>query len=304
MKYLFSLLLITGLIYQSHAQHLSANENKLLKAKEDSMKQYALDMVQGINVKDRFMADSILTRLLVRSLKTPNSFYYPFDSLITVSCLYAPDSSFRIFSWQLTIDENLVRQHGAIQMHTDDGSLKLIPLIDHSDNIDNINDSIVSNKAWIGALYYKMVMKEHAGVKYYTLLGFDDNNIRSSRKYIEVLHFENGDPVFGGKFFSVPNDSIRPHNPSRFVMEFKKEAGPRLTYDKELDMIVMEHLVSESNQPRKKWTLIGDGDYEGFKWSNGRWIYVEKVFNQVTPEGQAPTPKPLNPKDSKLGDKR
>ena len=73
-------------------------------------------------------------------------------------------------------------------------------------------------------------------------------------------------------------------------MEFKKETSPRLTYDADLNMIIMEHLVSESNQPDKKWTLIPDGDYQGFKWINGKWAYVSKIFNEVTPEGKVPMP--------------
>ena len=58
-------------------------------------------------------------------------------------------------------------------------------------------------------------------------------------------------------------------------------------------LISFLHLVSESNEPKKKWTLVGDGDYEGFKWKNGKWVHVEKVFTMVTPDGQAPVPSPL-----------
>jgi hypothetical protein len=60
-----------------------------------------------------------------------------------------------------------------------------------------------------------------------------------------------------------------------------------------LGMIIMEHLESENNEPTKKWTYIPDGDYEGFKWKNGKWIHVEKVFNQVTEEGKEPIPSPI-----------
>jgi hypothetical protein len=80
---------------------------------------------------------------------------------------------------------------------------------------------------------------------------------------------------------------------SRYIMEYKKSTGARLTYDENLGMIVFEHLESESNEPKKKWTLIPDGDYEGFKWNNGQWVHVEKVFNQVTPEGKEPVPSPV-----------
>ena len=75
--------------------------------------------------------------------------------------------------------------------------------------------------------------------------------------------------------------------------------GARLTYDKDLAMIVFEHLESESNEPNKKWTYIPDGDYEGFKWKNGKWVHVDKVFTMVTPDGQAPVPNPLNDADAK-----
>jgi hypothetical protein len=58
-------------------------------------------------------------------------------------------------------------------------------------------------------------------------------------------------------------------------------------------MIVYEHLISESNEPNKKWTLVGDGDYEGFKWKGGKWVHIEKVFNVITPLNQEPVPNPI-----------
>ena len=266
---------------------------KVLQQKEDSLKTYAWKITQGINADNRFNADSMFTRVLVRALRTKNSFHYPFDSLQTVSVLYAPDSAFRIFTWQLVINENIIRQHGAIQMKTNDGSLKLFPLIDKSDVTTNVGDTIGNHYGWIGAVYYKIILKKADNRSYYTLLGFDENNIRSSRKIIEVLHFNNGEPLFGGNYFSSENEGGFPKWQSRYILEYKKEAGPRLNYDKELDMIIVEHLVSESNEPNKKWTLIGDGDYEGFVWKGNKWMHIDKVFNVVTPDGQAPLPNPL-----------
>ena len=154
-------------------------------------------------------------------------------------------------------------------------------------------DNMGNHLGWIGAIYYKIIAKKSSNQNYYTLLGFDENNIRSSRKIIEVLNFTNDEPVFGGRYFSYEDDSVFRSAQSRYVMEYKKEAGPRLNYDKDLDMIIVEHLVSESNEPAKKWTLIGDGDYEGFKWKNGKWVHIEKIFNLITPDGQAPVPNPI-----------
>jgi hypothetical protein len=304
MKKLSLLFLLSFISIYSFAQGIDNAALKVLTKKEDSLKKYAVKIIQGNEADDRFNADSMFTRVLVRALKTKNSFYFPFDSLQTVSILYSPDSVFRIFTWQMVINENVIRQHGAIQMKTYDGSLKLFPLIDKSDVTTNVQDTIGNHFGWIGAIYYKIIVKRSSNQNYYTLLGFDENNIRSSRKIIEVLSFPNDEPVFGGRYFSYEDDAVFKSAQGRYIMEYKKGAGPRLNYDKELDIIVVEHLVSENNQPAKKWTLVGDGDYEGFKWKNGKWVHVEKIFNLVTPDGQAPVPNPLRDPSGNLDENK
>jgi hypothetical protein len=286
------------------AQGISKADLKVLRQKEDSLLTYSAQIIQGINSDNRLNADSVFTRVLVRALKSKNSFHYPFDSLQTVSILYAPDSVFRIFTWQLVINENVIRQHGAIQMKTTDGSLKLYPLIDKSDVTSNVADTIGNNYGWIGAIYYKIILKKSGNQNYYTLLGFDENNIRSSRKIIEVLTFKNDEPIFGGSYFSGEKADGFSKWQSRYIMEYKKEAGPRLNYDKDMDMIIVEHLVSESAEPKKKWTLVGDGDYEGFVWKGNKWMHVEKVFNVVTPDGQAPVPNPIRDPAGNIDEKK
>lgn len=293
MKKPILLLFISCVSLVASAQPFGKADLKALQIQEDTIRAYSVKIIQGINASDRLLADSIFTRSLVRALKTKNSFHYPFESLQTISVLYAPDSLFRIFTWQLVINENVIRQHGAIQMKTADGSLKLFGLIDKSDITVNVADTIGNHRGWIGAIYYKIIQKRSGNKNYYTLLGFDENNIRSSRKLIEVLHFENGEPVFGGPFFGAEGPGGFAKWQSRYIMEFKKEAGPRLTYDGDLDLIIAEHLISESNEPKKKWTLIGDGDYEGFAWKGNKWMHITKVFNQVTPDGQVPVPVPI-----------
>ena len=87
-------------------------------------------------------------------------------------------------------------------MRTDDGSLKLFPLLDMSEFTDAAQDSVRTPNNWVGAIYYGMVMKTFNNKKYYTLLGFDDNNTKSTKKWIEILTFnDNGQPVFGGPLF-------------------------------------------------------------------------------------------------------
>ncbi len=262
------------------SQTISAADLKKLRAKEDTLQEYARYMATDTLQADRMISDSIFTRTLVRALQIKNSFYFPFDSVKGISKLYAPDSSFRIFTWGLQFDEYYARQKGAIQMRTRDGSLKLIPLRDDSEFTMNAMDSVRNRNNWIGAIYYNIVQTEHRGKKYYTLFGIDHNTIRTTKKWIEVLHFnEKNEPLFGGPFFSFEKDSIPKKPQFRFSLEYKKDARVLLNYLDELDMILVDHLVSETNEPENKWTLVPDGDNEAFKWENGKWVHVDKAFD-------------------------
>lgn len=282
------LLLLAGQV--AFAQPSPKQVSKELEKKEDTLKNFALKMVFSENPAERFRSDSNFVRTFVRALQLPNSFYYPFDS-VNISKLYAPDSSFRIFTWELKKDEYVILQKGAIQMRTSDGSLKLFRLQDISMFTRRPQDSARSNLNWIGAIYYKIIQKEWQGRKYYTLFGFDDFSVNSNKKWVEVLSFNNmGEPVFGGPFFSYKNDTGTDKKPTqaRISLEYKKEAKAFANYDPELDLIIIDHLISETDEPEKKFTYVPDGDYEAFRWENGQWVHINKLFNQALKDGDFP----------------
>lgn len=273
----------------------SPSDKLFLKQKEDSLKSVANAIIWGEDAVTRFRADSLFTRMLVRALITPNSFHYPFDSVVQVSRLYAPDSSFRLFTWQVVKDENVVRRHGAIQMRTNDGKLKLFPLVDKTDAIEDPLSQPYTTENWIGSIYYKILLKEFKGKKLYTLFGYDENNMASTMKRLEILQFnQEGKPVFGAEpYFSFMEDSLKKPDQVRFWIEYKKEGNARLQYDEEMDMILFDHLIPENGESDKKYTYIPDGDYEGFKWKNGKWVHIDKVFTFALKDGEAPIPVPL-----------
>ncbi len=287
-KLLFSSVLCLGIANVGNAQKLSGSDMKVLAKMEDSLKEISRKMVFSENPAERFRSDSLFIRTLIRTLKHPNSFYYSFDS-VNIAKLYSPDSSFRIFTWQMKKDEYVILQKGAIQMNMPDGSLKLFPLFDNSMFTKNPIDSIRNRNNWIGAIYYKAIMKEYKGKKYYTLIGFDDFSVASNKKWMEVLSFDaKGEPVFGGPYISFKEDSIKRPVQSRFSIEYKKEARTLFNYDPELDLIIVDHLISESDEPEKKSTYVPDGDYEAFKWKEGQWVHIDKIFNEQLKDGEFP----------------
>lgn len=293
-------------------QRISPADWRVLAQKEDSLKVLAKTFLTADETGERMRKDSLFVRTLIRSLQVKNSFYYPFDSVRGVSHLYAPDSTFRIFTWQLDFQDSYAytRQRGAIQYRTADGSLRLTPLTDYSEFADNPLDSPRNRNTWIGAVYYNIIQNTYNGKNFYTLFGFDGNSYRTNKKWIDVLTFDaQGGPVFGAQpYFTFEKDSVKRPPQYRFGIEYKKEASTTMNFNPDESMILVDHLISETDEPELPWTFVPDGDYEGFQWVNGRWQHVDKVFTFKLQDGEAPVPDVImdpegNPDEQKLSDR-
>ena len=79
-----------------------------------------------------------------------------------------------------------------------------------------------------------------------------------------------------GPFFSYEKDSIPKKPQYRFGMEYKKDARVLVNYIDDLEMILVDHLISETDEPENKWTYVPDGDNEAFKWENGNGCILIK----------------------------
>jgi hypothetical protein len=238
-------------------------------------------------ISNRFKQDSLFTRHLIQYLKQPYSFKYNLDSLVAIKHINAPDNSFKLFSWQLDLGDGTYRQRAAIQFPSADGSLKLLPFFDNSDFTDEPTKGINDRKKWIGAIYYDIIATEYNNQKYYTLLGYDEYNLTTSRKIIEVIHFENNEPIFGGNFFSYPPDETYPTAPvDRFMITYKKGSNAFIRYEASQKLIILSELASTEKNLKVASTLVPSGSEVIFIWKNGKWT--------ISPTKQPKTTKPTN----------
>lgn len=235
----------------------------------------------------------------VNALKVRNSFYHPFDSLETVSRIYAPDSSFRIFTWQLVLPGGKFRYYGLLQMRS--SVLKMYPLFDGSDTMTYHSQRVSTKDDWYGALYYNATLNMAGKKAYYTLFGYEAADYITRRKVVDVLWFEaDGSPRFGAPLFHFtrPEDSThyaKADTLHRFFIEYKYSASTVLNYDRDLQMIVFDHVTPPVEKARgATFTYIPDGTYEGFKWTGDKWSWVETVFNfSINEMDNPPIPAPL-----------
>lgn len=266
---------------------LSPEAIEKLHSSEDTLAILAYAVVNDSISEMRFLACKSLIKALVNALKTENSFKYPFSRLKSVSILAPPDSSFRIFTWQLFVDDSTYRYYGAIQMNQPE--LKLHPLIDRSFEMPSTPDyDQHTPDRWYGALYYNLFPFDTREGRKYLLFGFDGFTFFEKRKLIDVLSFDKeGNPVFGSEVFDYP----KKQGIKRLVLEYTSEASVRLNWDQVYQAVLFDNLIPYPNPYTGGIMNIPDGSYSGFKLDKGRWEFIDKLFDQVQEE--APRPEPV-----------
>lgn len=277
---------------------LPKKELEKFRKTEDTLQKLSEIFIGDTSLDRRREACHAFIPKLVNALKTDNSFYYPFDSLQSVSKIYPPDSSFRIFTWQLSLPKGAFRYYGMIQMKSE--KLKLYPLLDKGELMDYQTQEILGADNWYGCLYYNIIQKQADKKTYYTLFGYQASDLLTRRKVVDILTFDDmGKPVFGAPMFYFKyNDTARlkqEETLNRFFIEYKYNASTVLNYDRELEMIVFDHVAPPTAKAKDAtFMYVPDGTYEGFKWGNNRWNWIEKVFTfSIDENDNPPIPMPL-----------
>lgn len=278
----FSIML---LFLSARAQNAASDKNHAqLLSLQDSLKELSFKMVNDSIEPERYNASYSFIKTLVKALKTPYSFKFPFDSLKSISIQTSPDKRFRIFSWHVMNANGSYRYYGTVQMNKPDGKLEMFPLVDYSSSFKNPADSVTSNDKWYGAQYYRIIsVLNNVNTPYYVLLGWKGNTVQSTKKVIEVIYFKDGKPIFGMPVFDGDKE-----NPTRkrVIFEYSRKASMVLNYDPNVG-IVFDHLAPPNEKLKGRFELYGpDFSYDVYKIANGRWRLTEDVELKNQPTGQ------------------
>lgn len=283
-----SLLFGFGPVFNLSAQSgkLSEEARKQIREIEDTLGILSYLIVNDSLEENRFAATREMIPTLVRALKVPNSFQYPFERLNSVSIRYPQDSSFRVFTWQLFVNGEEYRYYGAIQMNAPE--LKLFPLVDRSHLVQDPAQAVLTPENWYGALYYGIRSLQTKEGPAYLLFGYDAFSFFNRRKIIDVLRFVNGKPVFGHPVFPATVNKLEPS--SRFVLEYTAEASVKLNYDEAMQLIVFDHLIPVQGRNGQGELMAPDGSYEAFKIKKDGLEYIPMLETTILNEAPRPAP--------------
>ncbi|MBP7477074.1 MAG: hypothetical protein KA797_01015 [Chitinophagales bacterium] len=294
MKYLFLLscfILQTQLFAQSKSltDEQLARMEKFEKGLEVLGEKFTKDSLQDNRQKAMYR----FVMALKESLKTDNSFQFPFENVKHMSIINAPDKSFRVFTMMLLLDNQTCRHFGAIQLNRT--KLKLIPLYDMSDTFPLYPYALTTtNRNWWGQEYFNIVQKKIGKKNGYFMFGYDHNDLWSKKKIIEPMFIVNDSTVsFGAPTFEITEDDKK-RIQNKFVLEYKKDASTTMNYQDIYKAIVFDHTHPEDEKLEGMYfTYIPDGTYEAFVWKKNKWIWVEKfAINNNPSMDTAPIPSP------------
>jgi len=287
------LMLITGLAYSQppmdigNAVPKEEQQYSKLEFWEDSIATYTHDLQNKVVDEDRLLTNKKIIPLLVKALREPGSFNYPFDNLEYLAKAYAPDSTFRLLTWFVKLDNGENRYFGAIQQNNENN--KIVPFFQNKNDIVDIRNAKLNPEKWYGAIYYNITKVSDKKRDYYMLYGWDGGSFLSTKKILDVLYFEGDSIKLGAPIIQTKNDEAPIH---RLILEYKKEAAVTINYDDTLGMIVYDHIIPEDGKSFGMYpTYVPDGSYEALKFKKGTWQYVEKVFHQT--QDEAPITVPL-----------
>ncbi|MEW5844835.1 MAG: hypothetical protein AB1777_01070 [Bacteroidota bacterium] len=255
---------------------------------EDSLKAVFRNIAIETSYSRRDSLNTVFYKMLKAALAVQSSYSYPFDS-IRIGKLKSPDERFRVFTWNIPQPGGYQQYFGLMQVKNPDGTFKLIELSDSRKRIADAKNEKLTADRWMAALYYQVARFKTGAGNTYILLGYDFNNLFTSKKIIEVLTFDNlGNPTFGYPVFNVDGK----YRLSRIVFEFNARVSMVLRYNEDSKTIVFDHLSPSSPEFAGDFQYYGpDGSFDGFKLEGSEWVYVRDLDMRNPRRSR---PKPVN----------
>lgn len=217
---------------------------------------------------ERLEKNFVFVKTLVSSLKERHAYLFNFDKLSSITVLRSPDDSFRIFSWNVDLNDGSYLYYGAIQRKTKDGKLSLVPLLDKTFEIQKPEEALLSPDNWYGARYYDIQALGDA----YVLLGWKGHNADYTQKVIEILHLQNDQFILGKTLFAdQPNSQRR-------IFNFSKQASMYLKFDRPQERLIFDHIVPANSSFTGNFKYYGpDLSYDAYLLKGGKLLLKSDV---------------------------
>jgi len=212
--------------------------------------------------------------LLRTTLHQKGAFNYPFDSLGNyMSTMKAPDGKFRLFNWNLANNDRTYSYFCYVMYYDKrEKEYRIEELKDNPKTVDKIEDKVLFQTHWFGALYHDIIPQKKGGRTYYTVLGWKGKDRFSTVRVIDVIYFQGRQLKMGAPLFLVQNKLKK-----RVVMEHRADTQISIKFHSKNERIVFDHLSSGNNITSASITQGADNSYDSYEWKKNKWVFVGDV---------------------------
>ncbi|MEY4287788.1 MAG: hypothetical protein RL511_1877 [Bacteroidota bacterium] len=174
-------------------------------------------------------------------VRSKDFFDYPLQSL-KIADLRSTDESVRLLTWNVELSD-LSNTYGGFVLRREEGRdrVLVLELTDALDPYSSKPESIIDQKNWYGAVYYKIIDFSFQGKTQYLLFGYDGGTTMSNFKILDVLSFSGQNAKFGSPVFKDPKGLKK-----RIVFEYSNMASMSLEFEPKRARIVFDHLSPEA----------------------------------------------------------
>ncbi len=253
----------------------------------------------------RDSANRHFTELLKNYVATEAGYQDPMKPVTNMLRLNEEKGNFNIYTWQMPDSTFTYRQYGLVAAPNGRGEIEVTDLVDAKASLEEPEFRTLKAQDWYGAIYYDMVPVKKNGKKIYTLLGFIPGK-EMNRKVVDVISVDRrGRPKFGAKVFYIENfmDQTYRKAPMRLILSYSGDYSASVRWNKEKEMIIMDHLVPPDPKMKGVYQLYGpDMSYDGLEWEDDWWhLRSEVKFNSgqdvpIVPPSKPSGLPPSNPK--------
>jgi len=248
---------------------LRAQEAQYLDlVKSESMLQDLFVQLYSDSLSDVEPVLATILDVMPIALSSDGAFDFPWSGLNRIGVISSDNHMIRLFTWHVMDDQDHYRYFGFVQVAMKKGKFNLYALHDNGKSQRNVTKLDQSLDEWYGKLYYSIVTSRHKRKSYYTLLGMDFNDTRSTIKTIEVIGIQRNQARFLKERFFDGRDKQ-----DRMVLEYSSQVAISVRYDPGMEMITYDHLVPFHPIYENNFEFYGpDGSFEGLEFEDGTWI--------------------------------
>ena len=217
-----------------------------------------------LNYSDQFES------LLQEVFDYEEAFTYNFPALPKVSKLKPEDESFRLFNWNIPLDDG----NHAFRMYVLFPKGKYVRFEDSRELSREDENRELKPDEWYGAIYYDLLPVKVKRETYYTLIGWDGNDAITTKKVLDVLVLKKKNKAhLGFPLFESDGDLMY-----RRVFEYAEDVVMNLKWLEPKEMIIFDRLEPTVQNLKGNYAFYGPSTaYDGYAWEKDYWKLHEFV---------------------------